>query len=119
MKLADIDDNAHPRRLLQLPPAVAERLRGKYAAALAALGIGNASTVVPDPAPARVLQLMETARMRVRQAEDAGAGAHTGDDTPGPHLKALISARDTALAELEARLTAETFILWRDMDVLA
>ncbi|AWH51596.1 guanosine-3',5'-bis(diphosphate) 3'-pyrophosphohydrolase [Stenotrophomonas sp. SAU14A_NAIMI4_5] len=119
VKLADIADNAHPRRLLQLPPAVAERLRGKYAAALAALGTGNAPIVVPDPAPARVLQLMETARMRVRQAEDAGAGAHTGDDTPGPHLKALISARDTALAELEAQLTAEAFILWSDMHVLA
>lgn len=56
VKLADIADNAHPRRLLQLPPAVAERLRGKYAA---------------------------------------------------------------ALAELEAQMTAEAFIIWSDMYVLA
>ncbi|KAF1015516.1 MAG: GTP pyrophosphokinase [Stenotrophomonas maltophilia] len=53
VKLADIADNAHPRRLLQLPPAVAERLRGKYAAAPAALGTASTSTDVPDPAAAR------------------------------------------------------------------
>ncbi|WMJ69635.1 HD domain-containing protein [Stenotrophomonas sp. 24(2023)] len=119
VKLADIADNAHPRRLLQLPPAVAERLRGKYAAALAALGSADVSAVMPDPASTRVLQLMATARLRVQQAEQAGASVNTGDDAPGPHQKALIKARDTALAELEAQMTAEAFIVWSDMYVLA
>lgn len=119
VKLADIADNAHPRRLLQLPPEVANRLRGKYAAALAALGSRSASTDVPDPAAARLLSLMEAARTLVQLADEAGAGAPANCDDSPTQAQALIRVRDIVLAELEAQMTPEAFLLWSDMYVLA
>lgn len=119
VKLADIADNAHPRRLLQLPPEVADRLRGKYAAALAALGTRSSSTAAPDPASTRLLSLMDAARTLVQLADQAGAGAAASGDGPSPHAQALIRVRDIVLAELEAQMTPEAFLLWSDMYALA
>ena len=119
VKLADIADNAHPRRLLQLPPEEADRLRGKYAAALAALGTRSASTAVPDPASTRLRSLMEAARTLVQLADEAGAHASARGEDPSTHAQALIRVRDIVLAELEAQMTPEAFLLWSDMYTLA
>lgn len=118
VKLADIADNAHPRRLLQLAPAVAERLRGKYAGALAALGARGASTVASDPAPAQLLRLMDASRTLGLLVEDEMVASAAASD-PRPRLAALLKVRDVVLAELEAQMTPEAFAIWSDMYVRA
>jgi HD domain len=117
VKLADIADNAHPRRLLQLAPAVADRLRGKYAAALVALGGRIGPTAAADPAPSRLLQLMNAAHTLSALANEADVGAHSGQDAPHPRRAELLKVRDIVLAEVEAQMTPETFVIWSDMYV--
>lgn len=117
VKLADIADNAHPRRLLQLEPAVADRLRGKYAAALVALGGRIGPTAAADPAPSRLLQLMDAAHTLTALANEADVSAHSGREAPHPRQTALLKVRDIVLAELEAQMTPQTFVIWSDMYV--
>lgn len=117
VKLADIADNAHPRRLLQLAPSVADRLRGKYAAALAALGGRIEPTAAADPTPSRLLQLMDAAQTLTALADEADVSARNGQDAPHPRRATLLKVRDIVLAELEAQMTPETFVIWSDMYV--
>ncbi len=117
VKLADIADNAHPRRLLQLAPAVADRLRGKYAAALVALGGRVGPTAAADPAPSRLLQLMDAAHTLTALANEAGVSAYSRQEAPHSRQTALLKVRDIVLAELEAQMTPETFVIWSDMYV--
>ncbi|MDV9041294.1 HD domain-containing protein [Stenotrophomonas sp. RAC2] len=117
VKLADIADNAHPRRLLQLAPAVADRLRGKYAAALVALGGRVGPTAAADPAPSRLLQLMDAAHTLKALANEAGVSAYSRQEAPHSRQTALLKVRDIVLAELEAQMTPETFVIWSDMYV--
>lgn len=117
VKLADIADNAHPRRLLQLAPALADRLHSKYAAALAALGGRIGPAAASGPAPSRLLQLMDAAHTLTALANEADVGAHSGQDAPHPRRAELLKVRDIVRAEVEAQMTPETFVIWSDMYV--
>ena len=117
VKLADIADNAHPRRLLQLAPALADRLRGKYAAALVALGGQRAATATPATATTRLLQLMDAAHTLAALASEPEVTAGGGQDAPYPRQAALLTVCEVVRAEVEAQMTPETFVIWSDMYV--
>ena len=67
----------------------------------------------------RLRSLMEAARTLVQLADEAGADASALGEDPSTHAQALIRVRDIVLAELEAQMTPEAFLLWSDMYTLA
>ncbi|MRI43498.1 HD domain-containing protein [Stenotrophomonas sp. MH181796] len=121
VKLADIADNAHPRRLRQLAPALAERLRGKYSMALAALGQRQSSSDAGSGAtPQQRLQhLMEAACSLEQCVGGPGSTTGTRDTSLSAHHAALIRVRDIVLAELETQMEPVAFAIWSDMHIRA
>ncbi|WP_312648232.1 hypothetical protein, partial [Stenotrophomonas sp.] len=69
------------------------------------------------PAPSRLLQLMDAAHTLTALANEADVGAHRCQDAPHPRRAELLKVRDIVLAEVEAQMTPETFVIWSDMYV--
>lgn len=125
VKLADIADNADEGRLAALDGATAERLRGKYRHALAALGARRTPREEAAP-PQRLAQLMEAGEHLDRLV--SGVDRIESGFTEAPeHAAALLlfmhsqqvrrslaQIRSVVSQELEAQMERDAYDTWAD-----